>query len=92
MLRRWAGGAAQVLECLHCKHEALSSNPSTAKKVLTTQISKISYFQTLPTLWYLEQTYLLSFLRGSPKNLFDLSPRVLANHYLLLFPNISEKF
>jgi hypothetical protein len=24
----WAGGVAQVVECLHCKREGVSSNPS----------------------------------------------------------------
>jgi hypothetical protein len=28
----WAGGVAQVVECLHSKSETLTSNPSTAKK------------------------------------------------------------
>jgi hypothetical protein len=29
---KWAGGVVQVVECLLCKHEALSSNSSTTQK------------------------------------------------------------
>jgi hypothetical protein len=29
---KWAGGVAQAVECHLCKHEALSSTPSPAKK------------------------------------------------------------
>jgi hypothetical protein len=31
-IKTWAGGLAQVIECLPCKLEALSSNPSIEKK------------------------------------------------------------
>jgi hypothetical protein len=29
---KWTGGVVKVVECLLCKHEALSSNPSSTKK------------------------------------------------------------
>jgi hypothetical protein len=29
---KWTGGVAQAVECLLCKREVLSSNPSLAKK------------------------------------------------------------
>jgi hypothetical protein len=29
---KWTGGVGQVVECLLCKQEALSSNPSSSKK------------------------------------------------------------
>jgi hypothetical protein len=29
---KWAGGMAQTVDCLLCKHEALNSNPSPTKK------------------------------------------------------------
>jgi hypothetical protein len=32
---KWTGGVAQVLECLLCKHETLSSNSSPTKEEVT---------------------------------------------------------
>jgi hypothetical protein len=32
---KWSGDIVQVMECLLCKHEALSSNPSSTKKKST---------------------------------------------------------
>jgi hypothetical protein len=29
---KWTGGVAQVVECMLCKHRALSTNPSPTKK------------------------------------------------------------
>jgi hypothetical protein len=39
--RAW--GMAQVIECLHSKHKALSSNPSSAKKTKTKTKHKKSH-------------------------------------------------
>jgi hypothetical protein len=37
-----AGGEAQVVEYLPSKHEALSSNPGTTKKLLKKKMSEVS--------------------------------------------------
>jgi hypothetical protein len=44
-IKTWAGGLAQVIECLPCKLEALSSNPSIEKKKIKTQYSLVYYVQ-----------------------------------------------